>query len=215
MQNIAKALIEFQSKCPTIFKDKEINVKSYKFAYATYGNILQTIKTPMFESKLAFTFSTFENKFICRIMHESGEYFDTSIDMIKTQGNMQDIGSLLTYCKRYTLVLALGLDTDSDDDCNAAIGQEVISIQETKKPIINYAPQSGNHNIIKTSKKVSEAQIKRLNAIAYKQGWSFDDVKQHCKSKYGCNTVDLNMAIYDDVCNYILANKPEIEEVPF
>jgi hypothetical protein len=139
MEHIAKALIDFQFKCPAIDKDSEVSVKtngggSYKFAYATFGNIVQTIKKPMFDARLGYTFYTTDSKFVCKIMHESGECIETSIDMPKFRDKMQENGSLLTYCKRYTLVLALGLDTDLDDDGNASDGNEAVITKSKFQP---------------------------------------------------------------------------------
>lgn len=175
MQNLAKAFIQFQFNCPAIDKDSEVSVKTngggtYKFAYATFGNIVQTIKKPMYEAKLAYTFLTNENKFICRILHESGEFQDTSLDMPKFREKMQENGSFLTYLKRYSLVLALGLDTDQDDDSNMADQNEVTftkqkyqpkeSVKSTEKYIEKKGKDIGNYII-----KVGKFKDRRLSEI--------------------------------------------------
>lgn len=139
MQNYAKALIEFQHKCPAIDKDSDVEVRTktggtYRFKYASFGNIVQSIKGPMYQAKLGYTFLTIDGKFICRIMHESGEYSDTAIEMPKLKESMQENGSFLTYLKRYSLVLALGLDTDADDDGNLGEGH-VATFKQAPKPI--------------------------------------------------------------------------------
>ena len=169
MQNLAKALIEFQFKCPAIDKDSEVTVKTqtgrdYTFKYASFGNIVQTIKQPMYDAKLCYTFLTNDAKFICRIMHESGTYQDTAIDMPKFKEKMQDNGSILTYLKRYTLVLALGLDTDADDDGNLADGNEAVvkNVPKSKpippppalksEPIDDFFPAPQKTYIIKVGK---------------------------------------------------------------
>lgn len=223
MQNIAKALIEFQNRCPAIDKDSKVSVgQKYNFQYASFGNIVQTIKNPMYESKLAYTFVMNEGMFTCRILHESGEYLDTSFPMPKMRENMQENGSLFTYCKRYALVLALGLDTDADDDCNTAMGNDFTM----EKKIHNYAPKSPTMapqqtdsqkgaEWVKEGKKVSEAQLKRLDAIAYKTGWSFGDIASLCNERFKCGTHDLNMKQYDELCNYIQSNKPKEESMMF
>ena len=58
MISFAKALIEFQYECPPIEKDAEVEVRTktggkYYFKYATFGNIVQTIKEPKYNAKLA------------------------------------------------------------------------------------------------------------------------------------------------------------------
>ncbi len=133
---LAKALIQFQFNCPPIKKDQKVKVKlksggEYSFEFSSFGEIKQTIKQHMFDAKLGYTFLTLENKFICRLVHETGEYQDTAIDMPKFKEAMQENGSALSHLKRYTLVLALGIDSESDDDANLADGN---SAEFQKKP---------------------------------------------------------------------------------
>lgn len=130
MINLTKGLIEFQHSCPAIEKEKTVEVRTksghtYNFKYASFGNIVQTIKEPLYMAKLGYTFFTTDNKFVCRLVHESGEFQDTEIELPRYRDNIQENGSMLSYLKRYTLVLALGIDTDSDDDGNIADKNEV------------------------------------------------------------------------------------------
>lgn len=148
MQNIAKALIDFQFKCPAIEKDADVEVRTktggtYRFKYASFGNIIQTIKEPMFNAKLAYTFVPCSDSFICRIIHETGEYTETSIPMPKFRDSMQENGSFLTYLKRYSLVLALGLDTDADDDGNLGDGNTATFNKEPKSRPVGYVVKVG------------------------------------------------------------------------
>lgn len=148
MQNYAKALIEFQHKCPPIDKDADVSVRTktggtYNFKYASFGNIVQTIKEPMYVAKLCYSFITSDDKFICRIMHESGEFQDTSLSLPKFKESMQENGSLLTYLKRYSLVLALGLDTDADDDGNLSDGNTATFNKEPKSKPVGYVVKVG------------------------------------------------------------------------
>jgi hypothetical protein len=148
MQNYAKALIEFQYKCPAIDKDAEVEVRTktggnYRFKYASFGNIVQTIKEPMYLAKLAYTFVTSSESFTCRVVHESGEYSETSIPMPKFRESMQENGSFLTYLKRYSLVLALGLDTDADDDGNLGDGNTATFNKEPKSKPVGYVVKVG------------------------------------------------------------------------
>lgn len=204
MQNIAKGLIKFQHECPAIDKDSEVEVLTksggkYRFKYASFGNIVQTIKQPMFDARLGYTFITDNEKFTCRIVHESGESLDTSIPMPRFKESMQENGSLLTYCKRYTLVLALGLDTDLDDDSNLSEGNEATVKQKELK---NHAPQSQQD-----TKVVSESQLKRLSALKFKSTLSWEDIASYIRENFGkSDSKTLVKSEYDKVCNYIEQN---------
>lgn len=122
MKEFAEAMLQFQFECPAIFKDEQVEVKmkegpgKYTFEFASYGNIIQSIKPFMYAAKLTYKFLTRDTKFICRIRHVSGQFEDTEIDMPKMRERMQDNGAMLSYLKRYSLVLALGIDTDADND---------------------------------------------------------------------------------------------------
>lgn len=210
MQNIAKGLIKFQHECPAIEKDSEVEVLTksggkYRFKYASFGNIVQTIKQPMFDSRLGYTFITDNEKFTCRIVHESGESLDTSIPMPRFKESMQENGSLLTYCKRYTLVLALGLDVDADDDSNLADGNEATVKQKELK---NHAPQTQREASQPTNERtVSEAQIKRLSALKFKSTLSWEDISAYVRDNFGkSDSKTLVKSEYDKLCAYIEEN---------
>lgn len=211
MQNIAKGLIKFQHECPAIEKDSEVEVLTksggkYRFKYASFGNIVQTIKQPMFDARLGYTFITDNEKFTCRIVHESGESLDTSIPMPRFKDSMQENGSLLTYCKRYTLVLALGLDTDLDDDSNLA-DENNFELQKTTQ-LKNHAPQTQKEASKPTNDKtVSEAQLTRLKALKFKSTLSWEDISAYVRDNFGkSDSKTLVKSEYDKLCAYIEEN---------
>lgn len=139
-ENIAKALIEFQFNCPSIEKDQEVTVKTrtghqYTFRFSSYGEVRKTIKPHMYAAKLGYTFTTEDNKFICRLLHESGDSHDTSVEMPRLKESMQENGSTLSFLKRYTLCLATGVDSESDDDANFAEGNKAEFKNQSPKKI--------------------------------------------------------------------------------
>jgi hypothetical protein len=120
-KNLAEALHEFNYMCPSIYKDEKVEVKmqgggSYSYDYASFGNMVQTIKGSLYRCGLSYSFPTFTDKFVCRVKHVSGEFQDAEIKMPELKAKMQENGSNLTFLMRYTLKLALGLDVDKDDD---------------------------------------------------------------------------------------------------
>ena len=174
MKQFAEAFSDFQFNCPAINKDSEVEVKtksggSYKFCYASFGNIIQTIKEPMHNAKLSYKFLTQDNKFVCRIRHISGEFEDTALELPKFKESMQENGSNLTYLMRYALKLALGLDTDTDDDSNTGEGNEVKLTQKTqpREAVANtdkFIKENGK-NIGNYSVKVGKFKGKKLSEI--------------------------------------------------
>ncbi|WP_413485566.1 ERF family protein [Brochothrix thermosphacta] len=60
---------------------------------------------------------------VLRINHESGEFMEFDPFMMPLEKNTaQAAGSALTYAKRYVLSAAFGIDSEVDDDGNAASG---------------------------------------------------------------------------------------------
>jgi len=58
------------------------------------------------------------------LMHASGQYISSQMDLVSAKGSMQDLGSAVTYARRYTLGSILALRA-VDDDGNAATGLDL------------------------------------------------------------------------------------------
>jgi len=56
---------------------------------------------------------------VTRLMHTSGEFIEGEIPLLNTKGDMQGLGSALTYARRYGLAAMVGVCPE-DDDGNAA-----------------------------------------------------------------------------------------------
>lgn len=120
MKNISLALAEFQSKVPEIKKEAENPFFHSK--YASLGNILTVIKPILAECKLVITqIPVGENELLTKIIHtESGEIIEGTFKFPLAKNDPQGLGSAITYMRRYSLVAMLGLNTEDDDDGNAA-----------------------------------------------------------------------------------------------
>lgn len=70
---------------------------------------------------------------------ESGESVKSSFPVHGSKP--QEIGSSITYARRYNLTALLNLDIDEDDDGNAANEAKKVSSKEQEKPWFN------NHNL--------------------------------------------------------------------
>ena len=115
--NISKALVQFQSECPMIEK----SCQGYSYKYADLPSIVFTITPILKKFGLAFTqlpSGDAENVTVTTIfLHaESGEYFETSVssNIKANKGNMSEIqavGSIITYLRRYSLSSILGIVT--------------------------------------------------------------------------------------------------------
>lgn len=131
-----KALIAFQ-KLGLVVR-KEANNTFYKSKYATLGDVLQKIQTPLAEHGLAVVQLPFgENGLVTRVIHESGQWIQcvsqlNPIESMIAKGTggepdkygvtPQGLGSAITYARRYavTAMLNVIVDDEEDDDGNKA-----------------------------------------------------------------------------------------------
>lgn len=108
-----KKLLEFQKKIGAIKKDKQN--PHFKSNYATLPQILFEVKPILSELGLLLLQPTFGGKAVTRIIDiETNEEVVAEIDL--PQGlNAQQLGSALTYYRRYLLAGLLSLELDDDD----------------------------------------------------------------------------------------------------
>jgi hypothetical protein len=120
-----------------------------------------------------------------KIFHISGETLSSQMPIINKAGTDQGLGSSITYTKRYSLEALLGASSQKDDDGNAATGNEVPAAKKA-------GPKAD------TKSELSDAQIKRLFAIAHAHKWTNERVKEYMKFKYATeSTKDLSWQNYE------------------
>lgn len=116
--SLAKALAAFQAEAPTIAKNKTANTGTYSYTYADLADIAEQAYPILARHGLAFTSVPQAGELVGMLIHESGEYVSGSLPI--TGQNMQQIGSSLTYGRRYLLGCLSGIVTDTDDDGHLA-----------------------------------------------------------------------------------------------
>lgn len=135
-ENIADligALVKFQAQGHGIERNREVEVQmkqkpgsdrppgKYKFKYSTLDHIISQIRGHLSDEGLAFVQFQHDGQMVTRLLHVSGQWMDCGIPMPNVSGSPQDIGSVISYFKRYSLSAALALVTEEDDDAG---GQE-------------------------------------------------------------------------------------------
>lgn len=123
--NIAKGLLAVQRKMEAVTKDASNSY--YKSKYADINSFLEVAIPALNEQNIALlqpTFSNAEGHWVQTILiHESGETLTYSpIRLVLKSEDMQQLGSAITYARRYSLQALLGMRAE-DDDANAASGK--------------------------------------------------------------------------------------------
>lgn len=96
------------------------------------------------------------------------------------------VGTAMTYNERYFLLKFLGLPTDEDDADAKPLNKDNITNLSTDNKW--------------TNPKLTDNQIKRLYAIAYKKGIGADKVKEQVLKKFNKEVSGLTKTEYDKVC---------------
>ena len=99
---------------------------AFRSKYADLGAVWEAIREPLTANGLSVIqqLSTEENRVACTtmILHASGQHIEFAPFVVPvTKQDAQGFGSAATYCRRYSLMAAVGI-APVDDDGNAAIG---------------------------------------------------------------------------------------------
>jgi hypothetical protein len=128
------------------------------------------------------------------LLHKSGEWIAGDLTLAAAQATPQAIGSAITYGRRYGLASMVGVAPDEEDDGEAAEGRgQTQSAPQGRAPAPpRAAPPTGTRTI-------TEAQSKRLWAIAREHSRSNDDVKALLEVYGFESTKDITTEKYDEI----------------
>jgi hypothetical protein len=124
---LATALAAFQAALPRVGKDNLAVVKSdkgsYKYTYADLSDVSHAVLPALAKHGLSFSAkpTLLDGKFVLEytLRHSSGES-DTGWYPLTATGTPQQVGSAITYARRYALSAVTGIVPDEDDDGQAA-----------------------------------------------------------------------------------------------
>ena len=122
----------------------------FKNTYADLNALIEAVEPILLENSLILLQPIKDGKVFTEIVDiESGESIVSSIDL-PTLGNPQQMGSAITYFRRYTLQSLLSLQADDDDGQMASKPQPI-----TKKPLPAEKIEQAVE-LIKTKQKTKE-----------------------------------------------------------
>jgi len=159
---IAEALAAFQAEMPTVHKGKTADTGKYRYTYADLSDVSEAAMPLLTKHGLAFSCSPQVTEggtsvLVGRLLHTSGESLEGTLPI---RGNSpQEIGSALTYMRRYLFGCITGLVTDDDDDGQLA--------QQAKKAA---APRKRAEPKAETGEAISDPQLKKIGALMREQG---------------------------------------------
>lgn len=128
LANLAAALVAFQAEMPKVTKAQKATVPtktggSYSYTYAGLPDVVETVTPVLVKHGLSFSCCPTRAedgtyKLVGILLHSSGESIRGSLPIFGRQA--QEIGSAITYGRRYLMGCMTGVVTDDDDDGSIA-----------------------------------------------------------------------------------------------
>lgn len=198
------ALNKAHAKFTKLSKDKTAKAGQYSYDYADLPAVLDATMPALLANGLVLTQAADWDPelsmlmLVTRLWHTSGQWLETRYPL-KTYDKPQEQGSSLTYAKRYALGALLAVAAaDEDDDAQTAQQAKPVAAPPPKPA----PPVEGKPAPVKKG-SISEAQQKRLFAIARGAGWTSDDMKTALRVKWGiAHTNEINWSAYDAICAF-------------
>lgn len=131
ISEITAALAKAQTAFPVVKKDSKAEIRSVKgnrdYHYASLGAVLDAIRGPLAAHGIAYTQpleETPEGTFLVTLLlHTSGQWICSRFRIPRNDTTgAQDVGSYITYARRYSIAGVTGLAIE-DDDGQAATRQ--------------------------------------------------------------------------------------------
>ena len=124
MAPLVEALAKARGAIGTVAKHRKANVGKYSYAYADISDILTEVVPHLLGAGLMLTqeAATVEGgvAITTRLWHASGAWIETDPLVMPCAKDAQQVGSAITYGRRYSLGALLGIATDDDDDARSA-----------------------------------------------------------------------------------------------
>lgn len=154
----------------------------FKSHYFGLGDLLSEVKPVFLKYGLTIlqTPYTTETRIALKteVLHASGHRFDFGELAVKSEGtNLQQLGSITTYLRRYAISTITGISADTDttdDDGNTATGKSYPAPAYAKpsvKPIQKPHQDASAGKWWEGIGITTTAQLKAAEAILWKKGW--------------------------------------------
>ena len=188
INNLTKALHKFQSEVSKIRKDAKN--PHFKSNYASLSSILDAVIPVLSECGLVITSHPHEGSLITTLFHsESGEFMESSYPLTaRDMSNPQQIGSAISYARRYSVSSILNLNINDDDGNYATNGPA---------PAVTTNSDTPKQKVTLKSKKWKEVEKKIIDML--KEGFTADSIIKNAES---------NWDLSDEVKQFIRDNEP-------
>ena len=189
-KDLYQALIKSQILFPEIKKNRTVNFGNVRYKYADFDTLIQAVRPILNKNGLFLTqpIKTEENNITfveTKIVHQSGQSISSKLE-IKLPADPKQAGAIISYFKRYCLESTLGISTNEDTDA---------TVQEAPKSVDKPKSKSTGAK----SSTITEAQRKRLFAIAGEKKLGKEQMEPLLKGFGFDSSKDISKAAYDKI----------------
>lgn len=197
MSELAKALAAFQAEMPTVGKAHTATIpgqngrSGYSYTYADLADVMDAAIPLLTKHGLSFSCCPRRSEqgdydLVGVLLHTSGERLEGTLPIHGSRA--QDIGSSLTYGRRYLLGCMTGLVTDDDDDGAAA-------------------HQSGG----RVERTASEKQLAEVGRLMKKAGMDRDGALKYVLDVTGREVTDSHQMTVNEASRVIQALRSDTD----
>lgn len=155
-------LAEALAKAQGAFKNAELNKVNPHFRnkYADLASLWAAIREPLSANGLSVFQSVrlTERGVACDtvLMHSSGQWLDSTLELPLGKADPQGVGSALTYARRYSLAAAVGISAGDEDDDGAKASEPERQSRRMEGPINLDASVIRKFDVAKTLEELAE-----------------------------------------------------------
>jgi hypothetical protein len=150
-----KELAAALAKAQSLMRNATLNKVNphFKSKYADLAGIRDTVTSPLASNGIAVV-QTIDHResgvyVVTRLIHSSGQWLESACPI--PLGKMQELGSAITYARRYSLSAICGIAADEDDDAN--------SVTEAQKTFDEVGYQEWLTNLETSAKNATYAEL--------------------------------------------------------
>jgi hypothetical protein len=172
--SLIEALLEVQKGLPKIVKGNKVNAGAMKYAYADLTDVSEALMPVLTAHGLVFmampTVTELGHVLHYRLAHESGECVE-GFYPLPVNVRSQELGSAITYARRYALCAVTGVAPVGDDD-DGAKAQKPSAVTVAHSPVVM---PDGFRELVTGSMTLEELKGRWDEAVA---GGFHEQVKQ-------------------------------------
>ena len=191
---LLQALLAARKRFRPVVKESSAQIRAGQpYHYADLQTVIDSTMPALVENNLLVlqVIDPEQSLLVTRLAHVSGQWVESRFPLNFDQGPQQ-VGSALTYGRRYSLLALLCVAAEDDDGASA---------QQATPP---RASRPGVRTI-------TERQIDKLYATAHAHGWTDNDVAKHLAFRYKVqSSAEIKMADFDELLKLLEAGPAEV-----